>query len=258
MTALLKDPSPNKSLANNPKTIYGNDFVCVLYPENTSAKLNYRCNMRLLLTTKQQVYSLMLQPNEIDTEMDQVVLYFDLTPTFFVTNQLASIHLAQLQKRQLFYRELATLQALIEATSKASLLRQTAMTYQLITDIIDMQRNLPAKESRKKTKDSQILTIVDDILTKNICGNLPTIDNIAATVGISGSKLKIIYRLQYKTGLYQHYLNLKFETSKELLRHNSVGDTAQIVGFMVTSKFIVGFKKRYNITPYKFKQSLYE
>jgi AraC-like DNA-binding protein len=248
----------NISLTNNQKTIYGNDFVCVLYPENPLANLKQSEDIRLLLTAKQQVYSLMLLPSEIDAEMDQVILYFDLTPTFFTTNQLDSNHLAKLQKRQLFYRELATLQALIEATNKTSLLRQTAMTYQLMTDIIDMQRNLPAKESRKKTKDSQILSIVDDILTKNICGNLPTIDNIAATVGISGSKLKIMYQLQYKMGLYQHYLNLKYETSKELLRHNSVGDTAQIVGFMVTSKFIVGFKKRYNITPYKFKQSLYE
>jgi AraC-like DNA-binding protein len=258
MTALLKDPSSNTSLTNKQKTIYGNDFVCVLYPENYLAKLNHRCNIRLLLTAKEQVYSLMLQPSEMDTEVDQVILYFDLTPTFFVSNQLDTSHLAQLQKRQLFYRELSTLQALIEATSKASLLRQTAMTYQLMTDIIDMQKNLPAKESRKKTKDSQILNIVDDILTKNICGNLPTIDSIAASVGISGSKLKIMYRKRYNTGLYQRYLNLKYETSKELLRHNSVGDTAQIVGFMVTSKFIVGFKKRYNITPYKFKQILYK
>jgi hypothetical protein len=209
MTALLKDPSPNKSLTNNQKTIYGNDFVCVLYPENTSANLKQSEDIRLLLTAKQQVYSLMLQPSELDTEMDEVVLYFDVTPTFFVANQLASNHLAQLQKRQLFYRELATLQALIEATSKGSLLRQTAMTYQLMTDIIDMQKNLPPKESRKEKRDNQLFKIVDDILLKNICGTLPTIDNIAAAIGISGSKLKIMYRQQYNIGLYQHYLNLK-------------------------------------------------
>ena len=249
----------NNTLDIAPKTnviISDEDLSCLLWIKNQPLTLIHNDALRLLITEHEGEYAMVPLPSYFDLTNINPVLIFEMRPSFFTKNNIDAMLLEQLRKRDLFFKESIALKDLLEAIKQEQHLRQKATAYQFLTVLIDTQINITMKGKSKKHTDVQIIQLVEAILREQVYGHeLPTINGIAAKMGISGSKLKLMYQVHFNEGMYQHYLNLKFNASKELLHTHSVGKTADLVGFKVVSKFIVGFKKRFKITPYKYKQS---
>ncbi|NME68710.1 helix-turn-helix transcriptional regulator [Flammeovirga aprica] len=80
---------------------------------------------------------------------------------------------------------------------------------------------------------------------------LPSLSVIADEYGYSLSKLKRDFGSVFGSSIKRFHTDLRLEKAKELLQHEkrSITEVARLVGYNSVSKFSLGFKKAYGITP---------
>lgn len=85
-------------------------------------------------------------------------------------------------------------------------------------------------------------------------GFLPKIDEIAQELNMHKVTLQNKFKQVHNKSLYEYYLDRKLERACELLKYFKVQEVAERLGYTQAIKFIIVFKKRYNITPKQFVQ----
>lgn len=101
-------------------------------------------------------------------------------------------------------------------------------------------------------KNKNLTYSIVKYITDNIDGNLST-EVITKKFAISKTTLYYILKKTIGMSLKQIIIQLKLSKASELLMHGiSVTDTANMLGFESYSNFIKLFKKKTNISPYKY------
>lgn len=98
---------------------------------------------------------------------------------------------------------------------------------------------------------------VHDSLIKNLT-QAPTIEELSQLAEMSPSKLKNLFKLHYGVPIYSYFLQMRLKTAKELLETGrfTVGQVSLKMGYSQPTKFIVAFKKKYNTTPFAFRNNV--
>ncbi len=93
-----------------------------------------------------------------------------------------------------------------------------------------------------------------DILIKNL-KSPPTIKQLSKQIDLSEYKLKEGFKKIYGSTLFTFLLDYKLDLSKKLLKNKNmnVQDVAYEIGYDNPSHFISAFKKKYDVTPKKFR-----
>ncbi len=105
-------------------------------------------------------------------------------------------------------------------------------------------------------KDFHALLKIEHLLLKNYNQDFPSIDNLAKTALMSGSKLKKLFKKAYGMAIYQYYQKNRMHKAKELLtsRKHSVTQVGTILGYQNMSNFSAAFKKEFDCLPSDYKE----
>jgi|GEM_PF-3247801 len=102
---------------------------------------------------------------------------------------------------------------------------------------------------------NKVISHVEELIENHLEGSfLPKIDTIADELKLHKVTLQNKFKQIHNQSIYEYYLNRKLERACELLKHYKVQEVAERLGYTQAIKFIIVFKKRYNITPKQFVQ----
>ena len=112
-------------------------------------------------------------------------------------------------------------------------------------------RFLSNEENVKKIKQAKDITIENMI-------NPPRANELASMVGLSVHKLTMGFRDLYGDTVYSFLQSYKMDYARKMLQKSDmkINDIAYAIGYSNPSHFIEAFKKKYGITPKKFKMGL--
>lgn len=84
-----------------------------------------------------------------------------------------------------------------------------------------------------------------------------TIAEIAHEVGMGATRLKAGFKQFYGTGMYAYLLERRMQLACQLLedKNRTIKAVAKAIGFKYTSNFTAAFKKRFGVTPGKWRIS---
>lgn len=109
--------------------------------------------------------------------------------------------------------------------------------------------------SQKAVNNSDVekLMNVRNIILANI-SNLPLIQTLATTVGMSETKLKLLFKQTFGDTIYNYYQKVRMEEAAFLLNQAgfSVSEVGYQLGFSNLSHFSRLFKRYYGVTPKKY------
>ena len=129
---------------------------------------------------------------------------------------------------------------------------------QLVTQCITRKFNQDISNVDVKMKHNyyEQMLEVEQILQNYLQNNLPTLETIAKSVGLSVSTLKRKFKAVFGKSIYEYYLEKKMNLAKSLLTQKplSVNEAAEIFGYEKVSNFIDIFKKHHGFSPGKFKK----
>lgn len=91
---------------------------------------------------------------------------------------------------------------------------------------------------------------VKEIITKNMI-DPPTLDDLAAEVGLNIKKLKEGFKDHYGMPVFTYLYHYKMEYARNLLDENqqNINEIASEVGYSSATHFIAAFKRKFGITP---------
>lgn len=90
-------------------------------------------------------------------------------------------------------------------------------------------------------------------MKENLCKKIHVSD-IAQHCGVSSSCLEKVFAQLVQTGVMRKFLDLKLEKAATMLKSGqSVGDIAAYLQFSSTPHLSMAFKKKYGISPIKYK-----
>ncbi|AEI49546.1 helix-turn-helix domain-containing protein [Runella slithyformis] len=116
---------------------------------------------------------------------------------------------------------------------------------------------IPGTFHGKKVSVSIIeqLSVLHNEITNHITSKIPSVDEAAQRLGLSQSKFKSIFKKVYREPYYQYFKTQKLIQAKNLIEKEeySVKEVSELLGYSEPIKFILVFKKRYQITPGKLK-----
>ena len=86
----------------------------------------------------------------------------------------------------------------------------------------------------------------------------PTLESLAAEVGLNIKKLKEGFKQLYGDTVYAYLLDHKMEEARRMLeeRQYNVNEVGLKLGYSTASHFIAAFKKKFGTTPKKYLMSL--
>lgn len=99
------------------------------------------------------------------------------------------------------------------------------------------------------------LSILHKEITHHITSKIPSVEEASQRLGLSQSKFKTIFKKIYQEPYYQYFKTQKLIQAKNLIEKEeySVKEVSELLGYSEPIKFILVFKKRYQITPGKLK-----
>jgi AraC-like DNA-binding protein len=123
------------------------------------------------------------------------------------------------------------------------------LIYQLFVELLE-------KENRPyhAFKPSDIEKIY--LLRETILASLntpPQLYNLARIAGMSETKMKLLFRQIFGKSIYNYYQGARMDQAADLLKHFSVAETGDKLGFINLSYFSRLFEKYYHVKPKKFK-----
>ena len=116
---------------------------------------------------------------------------------------------------------------------------------------------LSKRENRSQktlnNSDAEKLLEVRNIILADI-GQPPFIPNLATTVGLSETKLKLLFKQTFGDTIYNYYQKVRMEEAAFLLKQSgySVSDVGYQLGFSNLSHFSRLFQRYYGMTPKKY------
>ena len=104
-------------------------------------------------------------------------------------------------------------------------------------------------------KEQEKLQIIEQLLVENFTNRPPSIESMATMIGMSVSKLKLLFKDFYGVSIYQFHQRAKLNYAANLLktRRYTVSQVAYKVGYSNSIKFIKIFDKHFGTTPGRFK-----
>jgi AraC-like DNA-binding protein len=114
-----------------------------------------------------------------------------------------------------------------------------------------------AKKTRKvPLDDREKLQVIEQLLVENFTNRPPSIESMTTMIGMSASKMKLLFKDFYGESIYQFHQRAKLNYAADLLKTKryTVSQVAYKVGYSQSIKFIKIFEKHFGITPGKFKQ----
>lgn len=131
-----------------------------------------------------------------------------------------------------------------------------------IYELLSLYFNTNDSENEKcpfLTDDGYVLKIrkAKDIIINQV-SEPPTLQELASEVGLPLKKLKVEFKKIYGDTVFNFLLNYKMELAKKMLASGSlnVTEVGLQIGYSTSSHFIAAYKKKYQITPKKYIQSL--
>lgn len=105
-------------------------------------------------------------------------------------------------------------------------------------------------------KDINALKRVIKYLKDNYAA-YPSISNLAKVANMSETRFQLAFKQQYKTTLYEYFKNLRMNYALQLLNETnySIKEIALKVGYRNSGHFAGIFKKRYGITPKRYRDT---
>jgi len=101
-----------------------------------------------------------------------------------------------------------------------------------------------------------VVNMALEMIEKNFC-ELQRVDQVSGKLNVSDSYLARMFKKQVGTSVYEYILNMKFAHAVKLLgKGYSVTDACFESGFNSYSHFIQMFKRRYGVTPRKYKTNM--
>lgn len=112
------------------------------------------------------------------------------------------------------------------------------------------------KSDKVPLDDREKLQVIEQLLVENFTSRPPDIESMATMIGMSASKMKILFKDSYGESIYQFHQRAKLNYAADLLKTQryTVSQVAYKVGYSQSIKFIKIFEKHFGITPGKFKQ----
>jgi AraC-like DNA-binding protein len=132
-----------------------------------------------------------------------------------------------------------------------------ATVLQLLSELMSrLTQNDPASKSTLHTVNYDKVAQVEDIISKNLAGTLPSLEWIARHSTQSVSSLMRHFKYVHGKTIYEYYLEKKMELAMKILSENaiSVNEVADKLGYEKASSFITIFKKYYGHCPGAIKQ----
>ncbi len=131
-----------------------------------------------------------------------------------------------------------------------------------IYELLSLYFNTNATENEKcpfLVEDDYVIKIrkAKDIIIDRVA-EPPTLQELATEVGLSLKKLKEEFKKIYGDTVFNFLLNYKMDFAKKLLEtgNHNVTEVGMQIGYSTSSHFIAAYKKKYDITPKKYIQSL--
>ncbi len=109
----------------------------------------------------------------------------------------------------------------------------------------------PLKQFNFKFDDIQKVKKLESDIKKHIYKSIPSINEMSASVGMSATKFKKIFKEIFGQSVHKYILELKVNHARTLLETNnfSVSQVAYKVGFNHPSGLSRLFKNKYDVTP---------
>ena len=106
---------------------------------------------------------------------------------------------------------------------------------------------------RYNVKNSKLLSVVE--VMENHLSNVLSLQEISIIVGISPRQINRLFRKYLNQSTMSFYKNLRLDLSQKLLSqsHLSVTEIALSSGFTSSSQFSQTFRRKFGLTPSKFK-----
>lgn len=194
-----------------------------------------------------------------ETNTDYEILFFAFPRETFANIQgsLALQELAQLDKfcmyEELQEESLDALNLILSPDSSPvnSWLLQ-GILFRFLGEICEQfaQRD-QVPSSKLHIQDVERQMQVRETILQHIYGNLPKLEELAASVNISPSKLKTDFKSVFGKSIYQYYLHKKMLTARDLLSSARLGvsEVGHQLGYNNLSQFAAQFKKHFGKSP---------
>jgi AraC-like DNA-binding protein len=106
-------------------------------------------------------------------------------------------------------------------------------------------------KSRQMMADVDKLIELDIYFTGNFEKGLPNIEEMAAFVHMSATKLKSLFKKMYNQSIYDYFNSCRLNRARDLLlqKNNNLKEISAATGYKTIQHFTASFKKEFNITP---------
>lgn len=87
-----------------------------------------------------------------------------------------------------------------------------------------------------------------------------TIEDIATTVGMGQTKLKILFKKYYGLGLFTYLQEQRMQKAKQLIEetHKPIKEISKLSGYRYSTNFITAFSAYYGIPPGQYRRRYLE
>jgi AraC-like DNA-binding protein len=123
------------------------------------------------------------------------------------------------------------------------------LIYQLFVEILDKE-NRP--NHALKSSDIEKIYLIRETIISSL-NSAPLLYNLARTVGMSETKMKLLFRQIFGKSIYNYFQGARMDQAADLLKHFSVAETGDQLGFNNMSYFSRLFEKHFHMKPKKFK-----
>ena len=103
--------------------------------------------------------------------------------------------------------------------------------------------------------DIEIMNGIKEMIDKDISVHYP-IGYLAEKAAMSESRLKLLFKKIYKTGLYAYLLKQRMKRAGDLLQggNKTLQETGKLTGFKYYTNFTRAFKRHFGITPGQYRR----
>ncbi len=123
-----------------------------------------------------------------------------------------------------------------------------------ITDYYLKKINIQSRQWQQQHKlfnDIDKIIELDVFLTRDFNQPVPTLEEMAASVQMSTTKLKSLFKSIYGQSLYEYFNISRLNKARHLLQESnlSIKEVAWKMGYSAVSNFSAAFKKQFDISP---------
>jgi AraC-like DNA-binding protein len=115
------------------------------------------------------------------------------------------------------------------------------------------KRNNFKSSLKANMSDIEMIRKIEQIITADLTGHCPTINELARIAAMSPSKLKQLFKDIYGKPIYQYYQFNRMQKARSMLLSNkfSVKEVGMSLGYVNLSSFSAAFRKEFKVLPSK-------